>query len=174
MPRSLSRGAAIQAIDRLRDDLNSALDQIDEYRRNPDSSPEQQSYLNDYAVVRMAGFLEQLCFHAISGRVGEITKDHLQDFINSWFFKAPNLDAEQFRKLFKRFGGSVDDEIKDFLGRDLNRDVLNSLMERRNAVAHGKESPTSGAMSLASYRNLVANMEIIVKRLLLDEPAFIL
>lgn len=171
MSRSLTRDDASSTIRNLRDDLEAALDRIDEYRRSETANLEQQSYLNDYAVVRMAGFLEQLCFHAISGRVGEITEAHLQEFINSWFHKAPNLTADQFRSLFKRFGSSIDSEVKEFLDQDLNRELLDSLLERRNAVAHGKEYSSSRSLNVAAFRQLINNAESLVRRLLLDSTA---
>lgn len=171
MTRSLTKVDADATISTLRDDLEAALDRIDEYRRSENTNPEQQSYLNDYAVVRMAGFLEQMCFHAISGRVGEITEAYLQDFINSWFYKAPNLTAEQFRSLFKRFGPAIDAEVKSFLDEDLNRELLDSLLERRNAVAHGKEYSSSRGVNVAAFRTLITNAETLVRRLLLDSSA---
>lgn len=169
--RAHTREQAIATIANLRDDLNKALDEIEEQRNADEISITHQSFLNDYAVVRMAGFLEQLCFNAISGRIGEATGGHLQTFVDSWFYKSPNLTAPQFRDLFKRFGSDVDDEILRFLGEQLNRELLNSLLETRNAVAHGKEYSRAGRESLRSYRTLVADVDELVHNLLLsDEP----
>lgn len=171
MARSFSRAEAIQAIDDMRDNLNAVLDDIDDQRRSGDLSPEQQTYLNDYAVVRMAGYLEQLCFHAISGRIGELAQGHPQTFINSWFYKSPNLTAEQFRALFKRFGPAVDDQVKVFLSAGFNRELLDNLLEIRNSVAHGKEYSRANRESLETFRQLVAEVETLVDDILLKPSA---
>lgn len=173
MARSLSRTQALTAIDELRVGLDAALDEIEEQRRNVDLSIDHQSYLNDYAVVRIAGYLEQLCFHAISGRVGEVTGGHLQLFVNSWFFKSPNLTAQQLRDLFKRFGPDIDLKVKAFLDDGLNRELLDSLLETRNAVAHGKDYSQTGRASLQAFRGVLDELERLVRSLLLDEMSAI-
>lgn len=173
MSRSLSREQALIAIEELRRSLDAVLDEIEEQRRNPELSVDHQSYLNDYAVVRIAGYLEQLCFHAISGRIGEVTGGHLQDFINSWFYKSPNLTADQLRTLFRRFGPDIDVRVQSFLDYGLNRELLNSLLETRNAVAHGKEYSRTGRASLASFRAVLDELELLVRALLLDEHSAI-
>ncbi|WP_346007520.1 HEPN domain-containing protein [Janibacter terrae] len=173
MARSFSRAEAIQAIDEMRDNLNSVLDDIDNQRRSGELSPEQQTYLNDYAVVRMAGYLEQLCFHAISGRIGELAQGHPQAFINSWFYKSPNLTARQFRELFKRFGPDVDGQVKVFLDSGFNRELLDNLLEIRNSVAHGKEYSRANRESLETFRQLVGEVETLVDVLLLKPSAVV-
>lgn len=173
MARSLSRAQALIAIEELRRSLDDVLDEIEEQRRNADLSIDHQSYLNDYAVVRIAGYLEQLCFHAISGRIGEVTGGHLQDFINSWFFKSPNLTADQLRALFRRFGPDIDFRVQAFLNDGLNRELLNSLLETRNAVAHGKEYSQTGRASLAAFRVVLDELEMLVRALLLDDRSAI-
>lgn len=173
MARSLSRAEALSAIADLRSDLDSVLDEIETQRRNSSLSPDLQAYLNDYAVVRIAGYLEQLCFHAISGRVGEVTGGHLQEFVNSWFFKSPNLTADQLRALFKRFGPDVDNRVRVFLDQGLNREVLNLLLETRNAVAHGKEYNQSNRGALQTYRQVLVDLESLIRGLLLDDASLI-
>lgn len=169
MARALSREQAIITIRALREDLQSALNEIDDQRNNGNLSVTHQSFLNDYAVVRMAGYLEQLCFHAISGRVGEATEGYLQSFVNSWFYKSPNLTATQFRDLFKRFGPEIDNVVIQFLNEHLNRELINSLLETRNAVAHGKEFSRSGRENIQSFRALVENIDRVIHELLLSE-----
>jgi hypothetical protein len=173
MARSLTRSDAVRAIGDLRDELDKTLDEIEEQRRQGNLSAEHQAYLNDYAAVRMAGYLEQLCFHAISGRIGEISSGSPQTFINSWFYKAPNLTADQFRALFKRFGPEADARVMRFLDDGLNRDLLNNLLETRNSVAHGKENSQVGRQSLQTFRALVAEVEKLVEDLLLGDSAVI-
>lgn len=173
MARSLTRGDAIRAIGDLRNELDKALDEIEEQRRQGSLSANHQAYLNDYAAVRMAGYLEQLCFHAISGRIGEIASGSPQAFINSWFYKSPNLTAQQFRDLFKRFGPEVDAQVMAFLDDGLNRELLNSLLETRNSVAHGKENSQVGRQSLQTFRTLVAEVEKLIEDLLLGSSATI-
>ena len=169
MTRSLSRAEALSSIEELRAGLDLALDEIETQRRNAALSLEHQSYLNDYAVVRIAGYLEQLCFHAISGRMGEVTNGHIQSFINSWFYKSPNLTAYQLRELFKRFGPDIDQRVQGFLADGLNRELLDSLLETRNAVAHGKEYSRTGRESLATFRKVLDELESLVRSLLLDD-----
>ena len=169
--RSLSRAAALDTITDLRSQLDSVLDEIEEQRRNPLLSLSHQSYLNDYAAVRIAGYLEQICFHAISGRLGEVTSGSIQTFINSWFHKAPNLTSTQLRELFKRFGSDIDSRIKDFLEEGLNRTILDSLLETRNAVAHGKEYSQTSRGNLESFRLLLNDLEVLVRSILLDDDA---
>jgi hypothetical protein len=171
--RPLSRASAIVAIRSLRDDLDSALAEIEQQRRSGNLSVPHQSFLNDYAVVRMAGYLEQLCFLAISGRIGEATNGHVQTFVNSWFYKSPNLTSSQFSALFARFGPEIAERIKQFLEEHLNRDLLNSLLETRNAVAHGKEFSRSGRGNLQSYRVLVADIDRVVHELMLEDASII-
>lgn len=173
MARSLTRENAIQAIADLRSALDSVLDDIEDQRHEGTLSPEQQTYLNDYAVVRMAGYLEQVCFHAISGRIGEVAQGHPQNFINSWFYKSPNLTPDKFRELFKRFGSEVDKMVKDFLADDFNRDLLNNLLEMRNSVAHGKEYNLSSRQTLHTFRKLVDDFEELVHKILLSSSAVV-
>ena len=173
MARSFSRTEATQAISEMRDGLNAVLNDIEGQRRNSDLTPDQQTYLNDYAAVRMAGYLEQLCFHAISGRIGELTAGHPQNFINSWFHKSPNLTATQFRDLFKRFGPEVDEQVKKFLAAGLNRELLDNLLEIRNSVAHGKEYSRASRESLATFRALLTDIDTLVEDILLKPSALV-
>lgn len=171
MSRSLNRADAVQIITGLRADLDRTLDEIDEQRTIANISAQHQGYLNDYGMVRMAGYLEQLCFHAISGRIGEVSSGMVQEFIGSWFHKSPNLTAGQFRDLFKRFGPVIDGEVQDFLNMNLHRELLNSLLERRNAVAHGKEQSQTGMQALSTYRSLVDDIDTFVHNLLLSNTS---
>lgn len=173
MPRSLTRSDALATIHELRSQLDSVLAEIEEQRRNPSLSVEHQSYLNDYAAVRIAGYMEQLFFHAISGRVGEVTGGHLQEFVNSWFFKAPNLTPDQLRTLLARFGADIDQRVKEFLAEGVHREVLGSLLETRNAVAHGKEYSRTGRASLETFKGLLDEIEVLVRSLLLDDQCVI-
>lgn len=157
----------------LRLDLDAILDAVEEQRKLGADSADYQSYLNDYAVVRMAGYLEQLCFVAISGRVNEVSSGDVQVFISSWFYKSPNLTSTGFTDLFKRFGPSVRGEVSQFMSTGLNSNLLNSLLEIRNNVAHGKESGTGQRRDVATYRQLVDDVQTLVFRLLLDDPAFV-
>lgn len=169
--RSLNRAQAIDSIAELRRNLDLALDEIDAQRRNATLSIEYQTYLNDYAAVRIAGYFEQLCFHAISGRVGEATTGHVQMFVNSWFHRSPNLNPKQLQDLFARFGPDVKSAIQSFLDEGLNREVLSSLLERRNAVAHGTEYSQTGRSSLESSRDMLDKLDRLVHSILLDsEP----
>ncbi|WP_157697068.1 HEPN domain-containing protein [Brachybacterium avium] len=157
----------------MRTDLEDTLDAVEVLRDKDSTGADEKRHLNDFATVRMAGYLEQICFHAISGIIGEASDGNIQAFINSWFYKSPNLDRRNFRELFKRFGGDIDDRVKAFLEEDLNGDRLGTLLEVRNAIAHGKPSPASGRNTMEANRILVENIHSFVHDLLLSENSVI-
>lgn len=167
--RASSSHEAAVIISELRSDLNAALDLIEDQRRSGGDSVELQGHLNDYAIVRMAGYLEQLCFQAISGRIGQVATGPLQSFVSSWFYKSPNLNPVQFRELFGRFGPEAKEELSAFFDSGLNGELLKSLLEIRNNVAHGKEGGAGSRSNVQTYRRLIDDIEDLVFRLLLDE-----
>lgn len=119
---------------------------------------EVQEDLKKYLAVRMSGFIEQMCFHGISGSVGEATSGPIQEFVDSWFYRSPNLTPKQFRDLVGRFGEPVKSDFEAFLNDGLRSNSLGSLLLLRNSVAHGK--PYNGTMSaIEHYLDLVREIK---------------
>lgn len=151
----MSRQEAVEIIDDIWRDLQETYVRLQESRAS--LSPDLQADMNKYVAVRMAGFLEQLCFHSISGRVAEVTSGSLQAFVNSWFYKSPNLNSSQFVALMDRFGDPIKSDAREFLDDSFRRETLNSLLLLRNSVAHGKQYPGS-SRELSHYMDFTTDM----------------
>jgi hypothetical protein len=122
--------------------------------------------MHKYMCIRLSGYLEQLLFTAISGYIGSSVGGSPQNFVMSFFKRAPNLGPTALEELIGRFGDPWKSEIADFLGQDERKNSLGRLIEIRNKVAHG-QSYRGGQLTVATYKKLVDDLHSwVVSRML--------
>lgn len=112
-----------------------------------------QQDLHLYMCVRLSGYLEQLLHLAITTYVSNSANDATREFALSWFRNAPNLSPAALEKLIKRFGSKWDEELKEFLDSNNNRQSLGTLIRIRNDTAHGA-SYQGSLSSISTYKKL--------------------
>ncbi|MFI1656162.1 HEPN domain-containing protein [Streptomyces sp. NPDC020472] len=123
--------------------------------------------LHKYMCIRMAGYLEQLMFEAVTGYIASATGGPAGQFAMSWFRRSPNLTPDALIALIGRFGESWETEIRDFLAAEERRNNLGKLLEVRNKVAHG-QSYSGGKMNVATYKDLVDSIHTWVLTRMID------
>ncbi|MFH9398955.1 HEPN domain-containing protein [Streptomyces sp. NPDC017638] len=122
--------------------------------------------MHKYMCIRLSGYLEQLVFTSISGYIGGAVGGSPQNFVMSFFRRAPNLGPGALEELIARFGEPWKSEISDFLDQDERRNALGKLIEIRNKVAHG-QSYRGGQLTVATYKKLVDDLHSwVVSRML--------
>ncbi|GAA2064100.1 hypothetical protein GCM10009801_08480 [Streptomyces albiaxialis] len=65
-----------------------------------------QEDLHKYMCIRLAGYLEQLMFEAVTGYIASASGGPAGSFAMSWFKKSPNLTPDALVALIGRFGES--------------------------------------------------------------------
>jgi hypothetical protein len=90
-----------------------------------------------YLCLRCAGFLEQVTFIVLTGYLDAKSHGPALDVAKKWFRRAPNLKTQVFVDLVGKFGTTHQTRFEEFL-EPPRRDILDSLLEIRNDVAHGK------------------------------------
>ncbi|WP_236703760.1 HEPN domain-containing protein [Lentzea aerocolonigenes] len=126
-----------------------------------------QQDLHLYLCVRFSGYLEQLLHMAICAYVSDTSGPVAKTFALSWFKNAPNLNPGAFEKLIGRLSDAWTEELKEFLDKDANRDLLGTLLKIRNDTAHGK-SYGGGLANIKSYKELIDNIHQWVHQRLID------
>jgi hypothetical protein len=125
-----------------------------------------QGEIHKYMCVRLAGYLEQLLFVAVTGYVKTTASDQSASFALSNWKHAPNLNPDAFDRLINRFGEPWNDDFKVFLDDANRRSTLGTLLRIRNDTAHGGNY--SGSLpSVTTYKALVDDIHAWVNRTIL-------
>ncbi|MFJ3096011.1 HEPN domain-containing protein [Streptomyces hydrogenans] len=123
--------------------------------------------LHKYMCIRLAGYLEQLMFEAVTGYVSSSTGGPAGQFAMSWFKRSPNLTPDALITLIGRFGEKWEEDIRNFLDTEERKNNLGKLLEVRNKVAHGK-SYSGGKMNVATYKELIDSVHTWVLSRMVD------
>lgn len=97
-----------------------------------------QDDLRRYFCLRCAGFLEQVTYEILTEFLIQKSGGPVHSFATSYFPKSPNLNARAFETLIGRFGKETTKSLEEFMTEE-RREGLNTLLEIRNLVAHGKD-----------------------------------
>ncbi|MFH8575421.1 HEPN domain-containing protein [Streptomyces zaomyceticus] len=148
----------------IKSDLDATYDRYD--RSLSAVEIEIQEDLHKYMCIRLAGYLEQLMFEAVTGYIASASGGPAGSFAMSWFKKSPNLTPDALVSLVGRFGESWKADIETFLDDGERRNNLGLLLAVRNKVAHGR-SYSGGKMNVANYKQLVDSLHAwVVGRML--------
>ncbi|WP_254587428.1 HEPN domain-containing protein [Streptomyces sp. AC04842] len=159
-----SREAARKQVQSIKSELDATYDRY--HRSLSLVEIEIQEDLHKYMCIRLAGYLEQLMFEAVTGYIASSSGGPAGSFAMSWFKKSPNLTPDALVALIGRFGEAWKAELEAFLDDDERRNNLGLLLAVRNKVAHGR-SYSGGKMNVANYKDLVDSLHAwVVARML--------
>jgi hypothetical protein len=159
-----NREMARRQVHSIKSELDSTYDRYNRSLQVVDI--EVQEDLHKYMCIRLAGYLEQLMFEAVTGYIAGASSGPTCSFAMSWFKKSPNLTPDALASLIGRFGESWKKDLEDFLDEGERRNNLGLLVAVRNKVAHGR-SYSGGKMNVANYKDLVDSLHTwIVGRML--------
>lgn len=159
-----SREAARKQVQSIKSELDATYARYE--RSLSGAEIEIQEDLHKYMCIRLAGYLEQLMFEAVTGFIASASGGPAGNFAMSWFKKSPNLTPDALLSLIGRFGDTWKKELEEFLDADERRNNLGLLLAVRNKVAHGR-SYSGGKMNVATYKKLVDSLHSwVVSRML--------
>lgn len=129
--------------------------------------PEIDSFLAQYLVVLIAGVYEETIEQQVRERVSKLKDAGIVNLVASLVhnsFRNPRYDS--IAELLGKFGEQAKSNLKDnALSEDI--DALNSIMNNRQAIAHGKDASVTMNDVVAYYaqsKKVIALVnEIIMK-----------
>ena len=136
--------------------------QADRYR---DESPELDSFLAQYLVTSISGIYEETIEEAIRSRVSRVNDEALLKLVTNLVHASfRNPDSDTIKALLKKFGQTANSR---FIAKAKEEDLqaLNSIINNKNAVAHGKDSPVT-MKDICSYYPKSKNIIILVGEIL--------
>jgi len=101
---------------------------------------EMQSHWAKYLCIIVAGLLENAIKAIYTDFVIQKAPRPIADYASSNLSKIQNPKSSKFIEVAKSFKLSWGDELKDFLEQEGRADAIDSIMQNRHQIAHGKSS----------------------------------
>lgn len=137
--------------------------------QNISITPEQESHWAKYQCILISGYLEVSIKEILHDFSNDKTHPNIMRYVEASWPRSQNMNTDNIEKLLKKFNSEWAREFSEWLKTDGERQAnINSLIEWRNRISHGKESATTG-VTRVSVRNtfntaheLVCELEKIV------------
>lgn len=101
-----------------------------------------QAHWGKYLCILVAGFLENAIKEIYTEFVDRTSIPQVANFAKSRLQKIQNPKSSRFVEIARAFKEEWGDELEDFLNQDhkLRKNAIDSIMDNRNRIAHGKFS----------------------------------
>jgi hypothetical protein len=101
---------------------------------------ELQAHWAKYLCILSAGFLENAICEVYIDFVKSKAPQPIAQYTSSVLRKIQNPRASKFEEVAKSFKESWGNDLKDFLQENGRKDAIDSIMQNRHLIAHGKNS----------------------------------
>ena len=126
------------------------------------ATPLEQSYLAKFLVVFICGIYEEIVEEIINEMVAKVTNNNpevckfIQDHLR---YRFRNPDMNNIVKLLKQFNDSWETTLLA-LPR-IARDALNSIVENKNAIAHGQQT----VLTIADVKRYYIDSRVVIEKI---------
>jgi hypothetical protein len=117
---------------------------------------EEKGLLTAYLCVVLAGTLEESVRLHVSEYARIKAHPYIASFVTRRLRKTTNLNSERLIDLLGDLDSTLSDDVRVFLD-DRRKSALNSLMQLRHKVAHGRATQTSLA-TVKGYRDVIIEL----------------
>lgn len=148
---------------RLRGQLQSIESLIDGVIRNPPDDPDMIGHLGKYCCVLAAGFLENALRELLAAYSRAHSRGPVGQFAASRLETLRNPNGERFISITKAFDQNWSAEVEALLSADAGsrRDAIDSIMNTRHLVAHGRNTSIGVARVKDLLRRSVDVVELV-------------
>lgn len=101
---------------------------------------ELQAHWAKYLCVLVSGVLENALVELYQDFSSRAASEPVANFAGSRLVKIQNPNADRFLQTARSFKISWGDELESFLESDGRKDAIDSVMNNRHQIAHGKSS----------------------------------
>lgn len=101
---------------------------------------ELQSHWGRYICVLVSGFLENALTAIYSDYIQKTASPPVAKFTISTLSRIQNPKASRFIETAQAFKKTWGEELEMFMGQDGRKDAIDSIMNNRHLIAHGKDS----------------------------------
>ena len=101
---------------------------------------ELQAHWAKYLCVLVSGVLENALVELYQDFSSRAASEPVANFAGSRLAKIQNPNADRFLQTARSFKISWGDELESFLESDGRKDAIDSVMNNRHQIAHGKSS----------------------------------
>lgn len=108
-----------------------------------DSDIELQAHWAKYLCVLSAGFLENALSELFAEFVKSAASEHVANYAVRTLSRISNPKAEKFFQTARAFKHSWGDDLQHFMDENGRKEAINSIMDQRHKIAHGKNSDIS-------------------------------
>lgn len=120
-----------------------------------------QGHWARYLCVMVAGLVENGLKEIISEYINNKTHKPIANYATSYLTKFQNPKAEKVMELVGLFKSEWRKELEIFLSNDGRKDAIDSIMNNRNQIAHGKDVGIT-VVNVKTYLNkIISTLEFI-------------
>lgn len=120
--------------------INTLLKKVDEATG---MDIEMQSHWSKYICVLCAGFIENAISGIYSDFVDSASNNHVANYAKSNLSKIQNPKTAKFVETARAFKESWASDLENFVAIDGRKEAVDSIMQNRHLIAHGKDSGIS-------------------------------
>lgn len=129
------------------------------------NDPQSASMLSGYLVVSISGIYEDCIEHLFIQRAGKNNDKEMQNLVKTFIdrhFRNPNY--ENIKKLVKALGSKRENILQKIDTKSI--DGLDSIVNNKNNIAHGKVSNATVGDIMGYHQNALKIFEVLEKILL--------
>jgi hypothetical protein len=119
-----------------------------------------KAHLTKYLCVLVSAFLENAMRTIVLKYVGTRSHRHVLNFVNSRVSSLTNLNEERLRQLLGAFSGDWRIKFESDIS-DEQKVALDSVVNLKNCVAHGKPTDVSFVRINNYYQNIRKVVELV-------------
>lgn len=135
--------------------------------------PEEQAHNAKYLAVLVSGYLEQAIKELLLHYTAQGTRSQVSRYIEKTWPISKNMKADNIETILNQFDSVWGDEFNTWLrGEDQRKSHINSIVEWRNSIAHGRESNTTG-VTLVSVRTAfttIVSLVSLIENMVIPSP----
>lgn len=124
---------------------------------------EVQADLARYLCIRVCGFIDLAVSHLFEAYVIRHAPPKLMRFVTSSLGRQQNLKANRLLEITANFDLQWEKDLAEFL-TDERTDALNSLVENRNQIAHGRSTGITHIRVRRYYTPVIEVIEFLESR----------
>lgn len=124
---------------------------------------ELHSHWAKYLCILTAGFLENSLRLSFAAYVRKQAAPRVADFVDSRLARIQNPKAQNVMDLSRAFDAAWAKELEKFLDDDNRRDAIDSIMNNRHQIAHGRHSSITVAR-VDQYLRRIADVVTFLER----------
>jgi predicted house-cleaning noncanonical NTP pyrophosphatase (MazG superfamily) len=116
-----------------------------------------QGHWAKYLCVMVAGLVENGLKEIFSEYIKDKSTKPIADYAISYITKLQNPKAEKVMDLVGSFKAEWRNELETFLANEGRKDAIDSIMNNRNQIAHGKDVGVT-VVNVSNYFNKIVSV----------------